>query len=204
MKLFQNIKNNIKNLLIVFGLFTLYQLVLNTSYTLKPWEDELIALTSSINFYNSLDFLPSNSYGNYSFALTSGIISSIGGVIGWEVFQSFVYTRVTNFFYVFVVQFLMALFIFKKNIKFNYINVIFFSAVQILLVPWWFSTLYLIGEVISTLVFVNALFIFKRSLKLSLLLMGISVIFGKFLMIIPSFLFIVSKFSKSISLHNST
>ena len=66
-----------------------------------------------------------------------------------------------------------------------------------LLVPWWFSTMYLIAEVVSTLIFVNALFIFDKNKKLSLFLMGSSVIFGKFLMIIPSLLFLISKFKLS-------
>ena len=184
-RLFQKNKVKIINLFIIFGLFTVYQLVVNTSYILKPWEDELIALTSSVNFFNSLNFLPSNSYGNFSYALTSGIISSIGGVVGWELTESFASARVINFFYVFTVQFLMATYIFKSNKNFNLFYLLFFSAIQILLVPWWFSTMYLIGEIISTLVFVNALFIFKNNPKLSLFLMGVSVIFGKFLMIIP-------------------
>ena len=99
-RLFQKNKVKIINLFIIFGLFTVYQLVVNTSYILKPWEDELIALTSSVNFFNSLNFLPSNSYGNFSYALTSGIISSIGGVVGWELTESFASARVINFFYV--------------------------------------------------------------------------------------------------------
>ncbi|OUX18473.1 MAG: hypothetical protein CBE17_01865 [Gammaproteobacteria bacterium TMED257] len=193
-RLFQKNKVKIINLFIIFGLFTVYQLVVNTSYILKPWEDELIALTSSVNFFNSLNFLPSNSYGNFSYALTSGIISSIGGVVGWELTESFASARVINFFYVFTVQFLMATYIFKSNKNFNLFYLLFFSAIQILLVPWWFSTMYLIGEIISTLVFVNALFIFKNNPKLSLFLMGVSVIFGKFLMIIPSVFFLASKF----------
>ena len=53
--------------------------------------------------------------------------------------------------------------------------------------------MYLIAEIVSTLVFVNALFIYDKNKKLSLFLMGSSVIFGKFLMIIPSVLFLISK-----------
>jgi len=186
-------KSWIANLLIFIGLVLSLQVVLNTSYTLKPWEDELISLTSSSNFFMNLNFLPSSSYGNYSYALTSGILSAIGGVIGWNVSQSFVVARVANFLYVCLLQIIMVIFIFKDNKKFNTGIIFFFSVISILLVPWWFSTMYLIAEIVSTLVFVNALFIYDKNKKLSLFLMGSSVIFGKFLMIIPSVLFLISK-----------
>ena len=193
MKMTKTNKSWIANLLISIGLVLSLQVVLNTSYTLKPWEDELISLTSSSNFFMNLNFLPSSSYGNYSYALTSGILSAIGGVIGWNVSQSFVVARVANFLYVCLLQIIMIIFIFKDNKKFNTGIVFFFSFVSILLVPWWFSTMYLIAEIVSTLVFVNALFIYDKNKKLSLFLMGSSVIFGKFLMIIPSVLFLISK-----------
>lgn len=193
MKMTKINKSWIANLLISIGLVLSLQVVLNTSYTLKPWEDELISLTSSSNFFMNLNFLPSSSYGNYSYALTSGILSAIGGVIGWNVSQSFVVARVANFLYVCLLQIIMIIFIFKDNKKFNTGIVFFFSFISILLVPWWFSTMYLIAEIVSTLVFVNALFIYDKNKKLSLFLMGSSVIFGKFLMIIPSVLFLISK-----------
>ena len=193
MKMTKINKSWIANLLISIGLVLSLQVVLNTSYTLKPWEDELISLTSSSNFFMNLNFLPSSSYGNYSYALTSGILSAIGGVIGWNVSQSFVVARVANFLYVCLLQIIMVIFIFKDNKKFNTGIVFFCSFVSILLVPWWFSTMYLIAEIVSTLVFVNALFIYDKNKKLSLFLMGSSVIFGKFLMIIPSVLFLISK-----------
>ena len=193
MKMTKINKSWIANLLISIGLVLSLQVVLNTSYTLKPWEDELISLTSSSNFFMNLNFLPSSSYGNYSYALTSGILSAIGGVIGWNVSQSFVVARVANFLYVCLLQIIMVIFIFKDNKKFNTGIVFFFSFISILLVPWWFSTMYLIAEIVSTLVFVNALFIYDKNKKLSLFLMGSSVIFGKFLMIIPSVLFLISK-----------
>ena len=193
MKMTKTNKSWIANLLISIGLVLSLQVVLNTSNTLKPWEDELISLTSSSNFFMNLNFLPSSSYGNYSYALTSGILSAIGGVIGWNVSQSFVVARVANFLYVCLLQIIMVIFIFKDNKKFNTGIIFFFSVISILLVPWWFSTMYLIAEIVSTLVFVNALFIYDKNKKLSLFLMGSSVIFGKFLMIIPSVLFLISK-----------
>src|SRR6056300_1679300 len=157
----------ITNLLIVFGLIMSIQVVLNTSYTLKPWEDELISLTSSSNFFKNLNFLPSSSYGNYSYGLTSGILSAIGGVIGWNVSQSFIVSRVANFLYICLLQIFMVIYIFKDNKKFNIFTVFFFGIISILLVPWWFSTLYLIAEIVSTLVFVNAFFIYFKNKKLS-------------------------------------
>jgi len=181
--------------LAVLGIIISFQVILKTSYTLKPWEDELISLTSSVNFFKTLNFMPSTSYGNYSYGLTSGILSAIGGVVGWNLTQSFVFTRIFNFVYICLLQFLMTVYIFKNNKKFNLCYLIFFSVVLILLVPWWFSTMYLIAEIVSTLVFINALFIYDKNKRLSLLLIGSSVIFGKFLMIIPSLLFLISKFN---------
>jgi hypothetical protein len=180
----KNLKK-IEIVLIFMGIGMVLNLIYKTSLTLKPWEDEIIALTSSINFYTSLDYLPNNSYDNYSYGLTSGILSSIGGVIGWTITRDLIFTRFFNFLYVFFVQFLMTYSIFKTNKNYKYLNSIFFGLVLIVLVPWWFSTLYLIAEVISTLIFVNALFIYNKNKKLSLFLMGCSVIFGKFLLLIP-------------------
>jgi len=186
-------KSKVVSFLTILGLIISFQIVLKTSYTLKPWEDELISLTSNINFFKTLNFMPSISYENYSYGLTSGISSSIGGVIGWNLTKSFVVSRIFNFVYILILQFLMALYIFKDSKKFNINYIIFFSVASILLVPWWFSTIYLIAEVVSTLVFVNALFIYEKNKKFSLFLIGSSVIFGKFLMIIPSLLFLISK-----------
>ena len=91
-----------ETLLILLGFYLVLLLIYKTSFTLKPWEDEIIALTSSLNFYTNLDFLPNTSYDNYSYGLTSGILSSIGGVIGWSVTKDFVLTRVMNFIYIFL------------------------------------------------------------------------------------------------------
>ena len=180
-------------LFILFGIYLVLLLTYKTSFTLKPWEDEIIALTSNLSFFTRLDFLPNNSYENFSYGLTSGILSSVGGVVGWSITKDLVLTRVLNFIYIFLVQYSMTLYIFKNNKNFNHLYLIFFGLVQITLVPWWFSTLYLIAEVISTLLFVNALFIYKRNKRLALFLMGSAVIFGKFLMLIPTVLFFLSR-----------
>ena len=192
----KNLKK-IEIILIFMGIGMVLNLIYKTSLTLKPWEDEIIALTSSINFYTSLDYLPNNSYDNYSYGLTSGILSSIGGVIGWIITKDLIFTRFFNFLYVFFVQFLMTYYIFKSNKNYKYLNSIFFGLVLIVLVPWWFSTLYLIAEVISTLIFVNALFLYNKNKKLSLFLMGCSVIFGKFLLLIPTGLFLTTTIKKT-------
>ena len=79
MKMTETNTSRVVSLFTILGLLISFQVVLNTSYTLKPWEDELISLTSSTNFFKNLDFLPSNSYENYSYGLTSGILSAVGG-----------------------------------------------------------------------------------------------------------------------------
>ena len=60
MKMTKTNKSWIANLLIFIGLVLSLQVVLNTSYTLKPWEDELISLTSSSNFFKNLKSLKKN------------------------------------------------------------------------------------------------------------------------------------------------
>ena len=188
-----NTKKIIETTLIIFGIFLTLQITFKTSMTLKPWADEIIALTSNISFFRSLDFLPSTSYNNFSYALTSGILSSVGGVFGWVLTKNFIIARVSNFIYVFFVQLCMSFYIFKNNEKYKFNYFVFFSLTQFLLIPWWFSSLYFIAEVISTLIFVNSLFLYNKNPKVSVFLMGCSVIFGKFLMLIPTVLFLISK-----------
>ena len=171
-------------------------MVFNFVYTnaniLNTFEDEIISLASNYNFFTSLNFdarplIPKN----YGVGLTSGPLSAIGGVLGWGLSKSFLVARVSNFYYVFLLQIIFSYFL-AKQYKLNLKNLIIFSSIQILLVPWWIGSLYSIGEVASTIIFVNSLFLFSKNKNLSLILFGSCVIYGKFLLILPFTAFYIS------------
>jgi len=56
-----------------------------------------------------------------------------------------------------------------------------------LLIPWWQGILYGLGEVVSMVLFINAVFIFKHNRKLSLVMFSISIFMGKLLTFLPFF-----------------
>ena len=168
-----------------------FNLVLGNANTMNSFEDEINSLASNYNFFTSLNFdaeplIPFN----YGVGLTSGPLSAIGGVIGWAVSKNFVIARVSNFYYVCILQILFSIFI-AKEFKLNSRNLIIFTTLQITLVPWWIGSLYSIGEVASTIIFFNSILLFKKYRSLSILLMSSSIIFGKFLLILPFIAFYV-------------
>lgn len=164
--------------------FTFY-IVRTKATNLQPFIDEYNSLTSNYNFFKSLDFFAGGfSGGNYSVTLTSGPISSVGSVIGWSLTNKFTIARIANFYWVYLLQLLFVFLIYKiyKNKhKFLIIN----SSFIILLIPWWQGSLYSLGEIPSLILFVNAIFLFSKKRKLSLLLFSVSIIFGKILNLVP-------------------
>ena len=60
--------------------------------------DEYISLTSNVNFFTSLNFYAGDFIGgNYSVSLTSGPLSSIGAVMGWNITNKLAIARIANF-----------------------------------------------------------------------------------------------------------
>jgi hypothetical protein len=59
------------------------------------------------------------------------------------------------------------------------------TGVFLLLIPWWIGPLYSLGEVASTLLFVNSIYLFNWNRKVSMILFSVSIFFGKLLLIIP-------------------
>lgn len=171
-------------LFLIQNIFT-FGIVKNKAANLKPFIDEFISLSSNVNFYKSLNFNAGDFIGgNYSVALTSGPISSIGSVIGWNLTNNIVIARIANFYWIHILQILFILLIgkyYKKDIKF----LLFSSNLMILLIPWWHGSLYSIGELASLITFVNSMFLFQRARNISILLFSISIIFGKLLNLVP-------------------
>tara|TARA_B100001173_G_C16027513_1_gene564790 strand:+ start:2872 stop:4341 length:1470 start_codon:yes stop_codon:yes gene_type:complete len=188
---FTKLIKNSKAKAVLFGGLLLVQFVFIHDYItisaikLRPFVDEYIALTSNVEFFKNLNFTAGDFIGgNYSIYLTSGPISALGSVIGWNFSNNIVTTRIANYYWI---VFLQIIFLFlitnksRKNIKFLILISVFF----IPLIPWWIGLMYSIGEVASVLIFVNAIFLLKTNKKLSFFLMGLSIIFGKLLTVIP-------------------
>jgi hypothetical protein len=173
--------NFISILLFFTQLFYLYDYVRTKSLRIPSFIDEYITLTSNVNFFKYLNFNAGNFIGgNYSVEITSGIISSLGGVVGWITTENFIISRMTNFLWVYILQVIFIVFITKIfNLEKNFL--ILFSGFSIILFPWWQGALYSIGEIPSSILFVNAAILFYRFRKLSLVLFCFSIFYGKIL-----------------------
>ena len=69
------------------------------------------------------------------------------------------------------------------------------------LIPWWQGSLYSIGEIPSMILFVNALFLFNQRRRLSIILISVSIIYGKILTLLPFigfYIFVIMKEKKLI------
>lgn len=167
--------------------------------TLKPWSDEIVSLVSNFNFYlNNFNFI--GPYGteyftSYSPKLTAGPISSIGAVISW-IFTDDIYTiRFANFIYLFLLSILLlsiVLFTFNFEVKVNLILLTTLVLFSLTNTSWWYGILYLLPETICALIFANAILLFEKKRKLSLLIMGISIFFGDFLTVLMFLGFYIS------------
>ncbi len=181
-------EKRINNLLVIFFIlqtFFTFDIVRTKAVRLKPFIDEYISLTSNVNFFKTLNFYAGDFIGgNYSVSLTSGPLSSIGAVIGWNITNKLAIARISNFYWIYFLQIILVLLIgkyYKKNIKFLLIT----SNFILLLVPWWFGSLYSIGEMASLVLFTNAIFLFSKGRHISIFLFSLSIIFGKLLNFVP-------------------
>jgi hypothetical protein len=163
----------------------IFNLIFSNANTMNSFEDEIISLASHYNFFTSLNFdaEPLIPY-NFGVGLTSGPLSAIGGVLGWGLTKNFVVARISNFYYVCLLQIIFSIFI-AKEYKLEFKNLLIYSTIQITLVPWWFGSLYSIGEVASTIIFFNSLLLFHKYRNISMFLIGSSIILGKFILIVP-------------------
>lgn len=182
---FLNLKINTKYLfilqLIVIGL-----LINNMSLSLRAFIDEIVSLSSNINFWNNgFDFRTGNlnGYDSYSPKLTAGPISALGSSLIWNITQALPSIRIFNFVYVYLVQVVFCIFISKKH-NVNFLTLLIICGFVMTSIPWWYGTLYSLGEMISSILFFNSLILFNSFRRSTLILMSISIFFGKFIFII--------------------
>ena len=87
----------------VFLLFTnyiIFDFVKVKSLKIENFIDEYISLSSNFNFYRNFDFNAGDFIGgSYSIYLTSGPLSAVGAVFGWSIFESFTFSRISNFYW---------------------------------------------------------------------------------------------------------
>ena len=78
---------NIYYLFFLFYLLTtfIFHYIFSKAVRVPRFIDEYISLTSNLNFFKNLDFNAGEFIGgSYSIYLTSGPLSAVGSVIGWN------------------------------------------------------------------------------------------------------------------------
>ncbi len=165
--------------------YVIFNFVKIKSLKLSNFIDEYISLSSNFNFYRNFDFNAGDFIGgSYSIYLTSGPLSAVGGVFGWSIFESFSLSRISNFYWVLLLQVIFSYFILKiYNLDIQVLTI--FNIVIILLIPWWQGALYSLGEIASMVIFTNSIFLFEKFRKQSIFLMSMSIFFGKLLTFLP-------------------
>ena len=167
-------------------------LSLNVSVSLGNFVDEYASISSINSYFKTLVLDAGFLGGPYSVQLTSGAFSSFGFFIGWEFTKNIFIARTFNLIIIFLI---MYIFIFKtkKLYSFNQnTNSIFLSAIFI--IPWWQGSLYSLGEIFSTIIFMISIVTFRSNNKLSMFLFAISIFYGKIIMILPFTIFLIVEF----------
>ncbi len=163
---------------------------------INNFEDELIALTSHIFFLTELEYKAPYLVDNFLFtpALTTGFNSSVGGALGWMAFKNFYFSRLFNFIWLVLEISLLNYYLYKNkiiNIKF-----IYYSFLGLFCIPLWFNSLYGLGEVLSSVIFVYSLLLYEKKTPLSMFLMSISIFFGKFIIFLSFLIFVLINIKK--------
>ena len=180
--------------------FFLYDYIRTKSLRIPSFIDEYITLTSNVNFFKDLNFNAGGFIGgNYSVQITSGPISAIGSVIGWNFTDKLIISRISNFIWIYILQLIFIILIIKI-FKSDYKFLILISGLSLILIPWWQGSLYSLGEIPSSILFINAIFLFSRLRKFSLVLFSISIFYGKLLNLVPfvGFYIVVMIYEKKI------
>ena len=171
--------------------FLLFDYIRTKAVRSKPFIDEYISLASNYQFLKNLDFNAGDFIGgSYSVYLTSGPISAIGGVIGWNLTSNLIIARISNFYWILLLQLIFSIIIIKIY-KSDYKFLIFMNSFILILVPWWQGSLYMIGEFASVIILLNSFIIINKFRRLSLILISISIFFGKLLNLLPALIFLV-------------
>ena len=141
--------------------FFLFSYVKAKAVSIPPFIDEYVSLTSNVNFFKALDFNAGILGGSYNVYLTSGPVSAIGGVISWILTNNFYVTRISNFYWILILQFFLSLLLNNEQ-KQNLAYKLMFNGVFIVLIPWWLGSLYSIGEIASMIIFGNSIFLYEK------------------------------------------
>ena len=115
---------------------------------------------------------------SFSASLSSGPISAIGSLLAYFFTDNLVIIRTSNFIYNLLILNVICYFI-SKSYKLSFFNLAIISNFTLITIPWWFGSLYSLGEVPSVLLFTCSIFIYNINRNVSLFLMGLSIIFGK-------------------------
>jgi hypothetical protein len=129
--------------------------------------------------------------GLYSPFLTSPPLSAVGSSLAWYFTDNFNIIRLSNFAWVLVVQLLLGYQV-SKIYNLNYQKVVIFSTFSLIAFPFWFGSIYSLGETISIIIFFNSILLYKDFPNVSILMMGSIVFFGKIILVL---LFIFFYFS---------
>ncbi len=171
--------------LISFQGYFIFDYVRTKAVRIPRFIDEYITLTSSFNFFKSLNFNAGDFLGgNYAVQITSGPISAVGSVIGWSITDKLIVARISNFFWICFLQLIFS-FLLIKLYKTDFKFLFFANGLTIVLIPWWHGSLYSLGEIPSVIIFVNAVFLFYKLRKFSMILFSLSIFYGKLLNLVP-------------------
>lgn len=195
---------NIDKYFLFLNLFFTYFLVRKYSNHLEPFEDEMTSLLSGVSFLQNLDFDGSPLItGNYSPYLTSGPVSSIGSGLGWLLTENLIIARIFNFYFLVLLTYVLLNItnLFKHEGHLFKLNIVLLTFT---LLPWWYGSLYSLGEMFSSALFAVSILLIKTNKNLAIFIMGFSIIFGKLiqiLLVIP-FLFTYLIIIKKINFYN--
>ena len=106
--------------------------------------------------------------------------------MAWIFSDNFNIIRLSNFIWVLAVQLIYSSYI-SKVYELEFKKLIIFSSFTLISFPFWFGSLYSLGETISIIIFFNSLLLYKTFPKTSIFMMGWIIFFGK---LVLGFLFV--------------
>tara|TARA_B100001057_G_scaffold491992_1_gene583429 strand:- start:48 stop:1763 length:1716 start_codon:yes stop_codon:yes gene_type:complete len=181
----RKVRNYFLGTFIIVQHFFIFDYIRTKSVRVDSFIDEYVVLTSNVNFFKNFDFNAGDFIGgSYSVMLTSGPISAIGSVISWNITNNFILGRISNFYFLILLQVLFSIAIFKKH-KLDSKLILGFNGLVLLSIPWWQGALYSLGEIASMIIFTNSVFLFHKLRKLSMFLFSVSIFYGKLLTLLP-------------------
>ncbi len=158
-----------------------------TSYTLKPFADELVSLTANSGFFTNFDFRAGNDLlggqgYSYSVLNSSGPFSAIGSSTVWLLTNDIYLSRLSNFVFILILNIIVSYRMcshFKMDFRYTILSNLF-----LITIPWWYGSLYSLGELPSIILFFYAVTIFNKKRMLSVMLISFSIFFSKLILLL--------------------